>query len=239
MEVRMQLGATIEGIKELEEKLQYTFRDKKILLQALTHSSYANEMRILKTEDYERLEFLGDAVLELVSSDFLFSKYPTMPEGQLSKLRASLVCEPALATAARRISLEKYFLLGKGEEATGGRKKESIACDIVEAVIGAIYRDSGIEEAKKLIFTYILDDIEQKKLFYDAKSSLQELAQSKYKQPLTYRVIYEEGPEHDKAFGVEVLLGERVVGKGEGRSKKAAEQQAAYEALLALQKEEE
>lgn len=235
----MQLGATENGIKELEKKLGYTFHDKKLLLQALTHSSYANEMRILKTEDYERLEFLGDAVLELVSSDFLFSKYPTMPEGQLSKLRASLVCEPALAEAARRISLEKYFLLGKGEEATGGRHKESIACDIIEAILGAIYKDSGIEEAKKLIFTYILDDIEQKKLFYDAKSTLQELAQSKYKQPLAYRVIYEEGPEHDKAFGVEALLGERVVGKGEGRSKKAAEQQAAYEALLGLQKEEE
>ena len=235
----MQLGATEQGIKELEEKLDYTFNDKKLLLQALTHSSYANEKRILKTEDYERLEFLGDAVLELISSDFLFSKYPTMPEGQLSKLRASLVCEPALATAARRISLEKYYLLGKGEEATGGRNKESIACDIVEAVIGAIYKDSGIEEAKKLIFTYILDDIEQKKLFYDAKSTLQELAQSKYKKLLTYRVVYEEGPEHDKAFGVEVLLGKCVVGKGEGRSKKAAEQEAAYEALLTLQKEEE
>ena len=235
----MQLGATKEGMQELEQKLGYCFKNKKLLLQALTHSSYANEMRILKTEDYERLEFLGDAVLELVSSNFLFSKYPTMPEGQLSKLRASLVCEPALAAAAKRISLEKYFLLGKGEEATGGRKKESIACDIMEAVIGAIFRDSGIEEAKKLIFAYILDDIEQKKLFYDAKSSLQELAQSKYKQPLVYRVIYEEGPEHDKAFGVEVLLGDRKVGEGEGRSKKTAEQKAAYIALLTLQKEEE
>lgn len=239
MEVIMQWGATSQGIQELEIRIGYRFKDKSLLKQALTHSSYANEMRILKSGNYERLEFLGDAVLEMVTSDFLFSKYPTMPEGQLSKLRASLVCEPALATAARRISLEKYFLLGKGEEATGGRKKESIACDIVEAVIGAIYKDSGIEEAKKLIFTYILDDIEQKKLFYDAKSSLQELAQSKYKVPLTYQVIYEEGPEHDKAFGVEALLGEKVVGKGEGRSKKAAEQQAAYEALLALQKEEE
>jgi len=235
----MQLGATSDGIRALEQKLGYTFSNKQLLKQALTHSSYANEMRILKTEDYERLEFLGDAVLQLVSSNFLFSKYPTMPEGQLSKLRASLVCEPALALAARRISLQDYFLLGKGEEATGGRKKESIACDVVESVIGAIYLDSGIEEAKKLIFHYVLDDIEQKKLFYDAKSTLQELAQSKYKAPILYRVIYEEGPEHDKSFGVEVLLGEHVVGKGEGRSKKAAEQQAAYEALLALQKEEE
>ena len=239
MEVTMQLGATVEGIRELESKLSYSFKDKKLLLQALTHSSYANEMRILKTDDYERLEFLGDAILQLVSSDFLFSKYPTMPEGQLTKLRAALVCEPALAMAARRLSLERYFLLGKGEEATGGRNKESIACDIMEAILGAIYKDSGIEEAKKLIFAYILDDIEQKKLFYDAKSTLQELAQSKYKVPLTYRVAYEEGPEHDKAFGVEALLGEKVVGKGEGRSKKAAEQEAAYQALLALQKEEE
>ena len=235
----MQLGATTQGIEELEERIGHTFQDKSLLKQALTHSSYANEMRILKSGNYERLEFLGDAVLELVSSDFLFSKYPAMPEGQLSKLRASLVCEPALSLASKRIELQKYFLLGKGEEATGGRDRESIACDIMEAVIGAIYRDSGIEEAKKYIFKYILDDIEQKKLFYDAKSTLQELAQSKLKQELTYKVIYEIGPEHDKEFGVEAHLGERVIGKGKGRSKKLAEQHAAYEALLKLQNEEE
>ncbi len=235
----MQLGATTQGIEELEAKIGYTFADKGLIKQALTHSSYANEMRILKSGNYERLEFLGDAVLEMVSSDFLFSKYPTMPEGQLSKLRAALVCEPALSMAARRIELEKYYLLGKGEESTGGRTRDSIACDIMEAVIGAIYKDSGIEEAKKYIFRYILDDIEKKKLFYDAKSTLQELAQSKYKLPLTYSVIYETGPEHDKEFGVEVLLGKEVLGRGKGRSKKMAEQHAAYEALLALQDEEE
>ena len=235
----MQWGATKQGIEELEDKIGYTFQDKSLIKQALTHSSYANEMRILKSGNYERLEFLGDAVLELVSSDFLFSKYPTMPEGQLSKLRAALVCEPALSLAAKRIELEKYYLLGKGEETTGGRERDSIACDIMEAVIGAIYKDSGIEEAKKYIFKYILDNIEQKKLFYDAKSTLQELAQSKYKQQLTYRVIYETGPEHDKEFGVEAHLGERILGKGKGRSKKIAEQHAAYEALLALQNEEE
>lgn len=235
----MQLGATRSGIEELEEKLGYYFKDKQLVRQALTHSSYANEMRILKSDNYERLEFLGDAVLELVSSDFLFSKYPTMPEGQLSKLRASLVCEPALSLAAKRISLEKYFLLGKGEESTGGRNRDSIACDIMEAVIGAVYRDSGIEEAKKIIFKYILDNIEQKKLFFDAKSNLQELAQSKFKQPLIYKVVYEIGPEHNKEFGVEAILGERVLGQGKGRSKKMAEQHAAYEALLALQNEEE
>ena len=235
----MQWGAMTQGIAELEERIGYTFRDKGLIKQALTHSSYANEMRILKNDNYERLEFLGDAVLEMVSSDFLFSKYPTMPEGQLSKLRASLVCEPALSLAAKRIELEKYFLLGKGEESTGGRGRDSIACDIMEAVIGAIYRDSGIEEAKKYIFKFILDDIEKKKLFYDAKSTLQELAQSKYKQPLVYKVVYENGPEHEKEFGVEVYLGEHIVGQGKGRSKKNAEQHAAYEALLALQDEEE
>ncbi len=235
----MQWGAMAQGIAELEERIGYTFQDKSLIKQALTHSSYANEMRILKNDNYERLEFLGDAVLEMVSSDFLFSKYPTMPEGQLSKLRASLVCEPALSLAAKRIELEKYFLLGKGEEATGGRGRDSIACDIMEAVIGAIYRDSGIEEAKKYIFKFILDNIEKKKLFYDAKSTLQELAQSKYKQPLVYKVVYEKGPEHEKEFGVEACLGESVVGRGKGRSKKIAEQHAAYEALLALQDEEE
>ena len=151
----MQWGATTQGIEELEGKIGYTFQDKSLIKQALTHSSYANEMRIFKTGNYERLEFLGDAVLELVSSDFLFSKYPAMPEGQLSKLRASLVCEPALYIASKRIELQKYFLLGKGEESTGGRERESIACDIMEAVIGAIYRDSGIEEAKKYIFKFI------------------------------------------------------------------------------------
>lgn len=235
----MQWGATKQGIEELEKRVGYVFRDKDLLRQALTHSSYANEMRILKAANYERLEFLGDAVLELVSSDFLFSKYPTMPEGQLSKLRASLVCEPALSLASKRIELQKYFLLGKGEESTGGRGRDSIACDIMEAVIGAIYRDSGIEEAKKFIFKYILDDIEKKKLFFDAKSTLQELAQSKYKQQLTYKVIYETGPEHEKEFGVEAFLGDKMLGTGKGRSKKLAEQHAAYEALLALQNEEE
>ena len=235
MEVFMQWGATKQGIQELEGKIGYSFQDKALIKQALTHSSYANEMRILKSGNYERMEFLGDAVLEMISSDFLFSKYPVMPEGQLSKLRAALVCEQALSLAAKKITLEKYFLLGKGEESTGGRERDSIACDIMEAVIGAIYKDSGIEEAKKFIFRFILDNIEQKKLFFDAKSTLQELAQSKYKKTLTYKVVYETGPEHDKEFGVEAIMGEELLGRGKGRSKKIAEQHAAYEALLALQ----
>lgn len=233
----MQLGATREGIEALERVIGYTFRNKNLLRQALTHSSYANEKKILKSENYERLEFLGDAVLEMIASDFLFSKYPTMPEGQLSKLRASLVCEPALSHDARQIGLEQYFLLGKGEESTGGRNRDSIACDIMEAVIGAIYKDSGIEEAKKYIFSFVLNDVEKKTLFFDAKSTLQELVQSR-NRTLTYRVVYENGPEHSKEFGVEALLDGQIAGTGKGRSKKEAEQHAAYEVLLCLKNEE-
>ncbi|MCD8326765.1 MAG: ribonuclease III [Lachnospiraceae bacterium] len=236
--MKMQYGATPEGQKELEQKIGYTFHNKALLKQALTHSSYANEIKILKSEDYERLEFLGDAVLELVSSDFLFSEYPQMPEGKLSKLRASLVCEAALAYTAHQLGLERYFLLGKGEESTGGRERPAIACDVVEAVIGAIYLDSGLEEARKFIFSFILDDIETRHLFYDAKSTLQEYVQGSSQGQLAYRIIYEKGPEHDKEFGVELTLDGRVLGRGEGHNKKAAEQQAAYQALRKLHKED-
>ncbi len=234
----MQYGATAKGQAELENKIGYSFSDRALLKQALTHSSYANEIKISKREDYERLEFLGDAVLELVSSDFLFSEYPDLTEGKLSKLRASLVCETALAYTAHQMKLERYFLLGRGEEATGGRNRSSIACDVVEALIGAIYSDSGIDEARKFIFAFILNDIESKQLFYDAKSILQEYVQGRLSGQLNYRVIYEKGPEHDKEFGVELTLNERVVGHGTGHNKKAAEQQAAYQALLLLQKED-
>ena len=136
-----------ERLTQLEEKIQYHFKSRRLLRQALTHSSYANEQRINKSEDYERLEFLGDAVLELVSSDYLFREEKDMPEGQLTKRRSSIVCEPALAFCARDIALEQYILLGKGEETTGGRGRDSIVSDVMEAVIGAIYLDSGIEEA--------------------------------------------------------------------------------------------
>ncbi|MCD7750858.1 MAG: ribonuclease III [Lachnospiraceae bacterium] len=234
----MQYGATPNGQAELERKIGYSFSDKALMKQALTHSSYANEIKIIKCENYERLEFLGDAVLELVSSDFLFSEYPDMTEGRLSKLRASLVCETALAYTAHQLELERYFLLGRGEETTGGRARSSIACDVVEALIGAIYLDSGIDEARKFIFAFILNDIESKQLFYDAKSILQEYVQGGIKGQLNYRVVYEKGPEHDKEFYVELTLDERVVGHGTGHNKKAAEQQAAYRALLMLQSED-
>ncbi len=221
-----------EKLKELEEKIGYSFRDKRLLRQALTHSSFANEQKINKYDDYERLEFLGDAVLELISSDFIFRENPQMPEGQLTKRRSSIVCEPALAFCAREISLEQYILLGKGEEGTGGRGRDSIISDVMEAVIGAIYLDSGIDEARKFIHRFILSDLEHKQLFYDAKTILQEVIQKENAGALRYELIREEGPEHSKIFVVEARIGDVRVGSGSGHSKKAAEQKAAYEALL-------
>ena len=217
---------------ELEDKIGYTFQNKDLLRQAVTHSSYANEQKINKTGDYERLEFLGDAVLELVSSEFIYRENPQMPEGQLTKRRSSMVCEPALAFCARELVLEEYILLGKGEEATGGRNRDSIISDVMEAIIGAIYLDGGLEPASAYIHHFILSDLEHKQLFFDAKTLLQEKVQQENKGSLQYRLIHEEGPEHDKTFVVEAWVGDHKAGSGTGRSKKAAEQQAAYEALL-------
>jgi len=204
------------------------------LKQALTHSSFTNEQKINKTKDYERLEFLGDAVLELVSSEFLYRKHPGLPEGRLTKLRASIVCEPSLAFCAKDLELGKFIRLGKGEESTGGRERDSITSDAMEAVIGAIYLDGGMEPAKTFINRFILSDLDNKVLFYDSKSNLQELIQGSLKKEFHYEVLQESGPEHDKTFVVEVLMEETSIGKGTGRTKKAAEQQAAYEALLLL-----
>ena len=217
---------------ELEQEIGYSFRNKELLKQALTHSSCANEQKINKPEDYERLEFLGDAVLELISSDYIYREHPNMSEGKMTKYRSSIVCEPALAFCAREIGLERYILLGKGEEATGGRKRDSIISDVMEAVIGAIYLDSGISEAKEFIHRFILSDPEHKQLFYDAKTILQEEVQKENKGTLRYELVSEDGPEHDKTFVVEVMIGDTKVGRGVGHSKKAADQQAAYEALL-------
>ncbi len=217
---------------QLEQKIDYCFQDKKLLRQALTHSSHSNEQKINKFPDYERLEFLGDAVLELVSSDFIFREHPEMSEGELTKFRSSIVCEPALAFCARQIGLEQFILLGRGEEMTGGRKRDSIISDVMEAVIGAIYLDSGIEAARTFIGRFILSDLEHKQLFYDAKTILQEEIQKENSGAIRYELIREEGPEHDKNFVVEVMVGDKRAGCGNGHSKKAAEQHAAYEALL-------
>lgn len=221
-------------LEDLETVIAYCFRQKSLLRQALTHSSYANEKHMKKLSDNERLEFLGDAVLEVVSSEFLYQNYPNLPEGDLTKLRASIVCEPTLAMCTRELELGKYLYLGKGEEQTGGRNRKSILSDALEAVIGAIYLDGGFEEAGKFIRRFILTDIEHKKLFYDSKTILQEVVQSGYKEPLCYELLAEEGPDHDKNFRVEAKIGETVIGTGSGHTKKAAEQEAAYQALLRL-----
>lgn len=224
--------------KGLEEKIGYRFRDQRLLKQALTHSSYANEQKINKLQDYERLEFLGDAVLELISSDFLFHENPQMPEGKLTKLRSSMVCEPALAFCARDLELGKYMLLGKGEESTGGRMRDSITSDAMEALIGALYLDGGFDAAHDFIHRFILTDLENKILFYDSKTVLQEMIQTDGKSSLVYELKGEQGPDHDKEFLVDAVLNGDVAGSGRGRTKKAAEQQAAYEAILYLRKKQ-
>ena len=217
--------------RELEEKIGYFFKDKNLLSQSLTHSSYANERKTDKKPDYERLEFLGDAVLELVSSDYLFHRNKDLPEGKLTKLRASMVCEPALAGCARDIGLEAYILLGKGEEHTGGRDRDSIISDVMEALIGAVYLDGGIDEARSLIHTFVLEKQKEKISFRDSKTILQELVQAGDYKSFEYRLVGQKGPDHDKTFMAEAVLDGEVIGYGEGRTKKAAEQSAAEKAI--------
>lgn len=223
------------SIEKLEAQIGYVFQDKNLVRQALTHSSYANERKINKIKDYERVEFLGDAVLELVTSEFLYGKHEQMPEGVLSRTRAAMVCEPSLAACARELGLEHYILLGKGEEMTGGRSRDSIVSDVMEALIGAIYLDGGLERAKAFIHRFVLEDVEHKELFYDAKSVLQEEVQ-KDGGDVRYVLTGESGPEHDKTFTVEVYQSDKLLGRGSGHNKKKAEQQAAYEALNLLKK---
>lgn len=220
-----------EELKELEKKIGYEFSEKRLLGQAVTHSSFSNEQKINKYKNYERLEFLGDAVLELLSSQFFFETYPDMSEGEMTRLRSSMVCEPALAFCARDLDLGKYILLGKGEEATGGRKRDSIISDVMEAVLGAIYLDGGLLEADKFVRKFILSDLENKQLFYDSKTLLQEQVQ-KEGRTLTYELVSESGPDHEKVFVVEAVIDGKTVGRGQGRNKKTAQQQAAYQVLI-------
>ncbi|MBO5371616.1 MAG: ribonuclease III [Lachnospiraceae bacterium] len=223
---------------EFEAIIGYEFKNPRLLQQALTHSSYANEKHMKKHSDNERLEFLGDAVLEVVSSEFLFLNYPELSEGDLTKFRASLVCEPTLAACTPQLALGDFIRLGKGEDMTGGRTRKSILSDALEAVIGAIYLDGGFTNAKEFILKFILTDIEHKKLFYDSKTILQELVQGNYEEELNYKLVAESGPDHNKNFSVEARIGEKVYGTGCGQTKKAAEQEAAYQALLILKADE-
>ena len=222
------------NLKELEKKISYSFSDEGLLKHAMTHSSYVNEKRLKKTDCNERLEFLGDAVLELVSSEYLFFENPKMPEGELTKLRASMVCEKALAFCARDLDLGDFLLLGKGEDATGGRKRDSITSDALEALIGAISLDGGFANAKEFILNHVLNDLEGKRLFYDSKTILQELVQGNSEKRICYELVGEVGPDHNKSFQVEVRIGDTTYGQGIGRTKKAAEQEAAYQAILKL-----
>ena len=222
------------NLEELEKIISYQFQDKTLLRQAMIHSSYANEKRLGHEGCNERLEFLGDAVLEVVSSEFLYKKYHGKPEGELTRLRASMVCEPTLALCARDFHLSEFILLGRGEELTGGRERDSIVSDATEALIGAIFLDGGFGKARTFIHHYILNDIENKQLFVDSKTVLQEMIQSKDSSPLVYVLEKEEGPDHNKRFTIHVELDGNVLGCGAGHTKKAAEQAAAYRAILKL-----
>ncbi len=234
-------------LKDLEKKIGYQFHDASLLMRAMAHSSYANEAHLSKHECNERLEFLGDsilgmvvadhlgdAVLELISSEFLFFDEDMMQEGDLTRLRASMVCEPALAFCARQIQLGEYLLLGKGEESTGGRKRDSLTSDALEALIGAIYIDGGFASAKEFIMNFVLNDLEHRKLFYDSKTILQEIVQANQKEGIEYRLTGESGPDHDKVFSSTVYIGNKGYGTGKGKTKKAAEQEAAYKSILML-----
>lgn len=228
-----------QDLLELEKKAGYQFHDRRLLERAMTHKSYINEAHMEKYESNERLEFLGDAVLELVTSEFLFQDEAKFPEGELTRMRASIVCEPALAFCARQLDLGGYLRLGKGEEATGGRNRDSLTSDALEALIGAIYMDGGFTNAKEFIHKVVLSDLENKKLFFDSKTILQEVVQARFRdQRVTYRLMGEEGPDHDKSFRTAVRIGDEIYGTGTGHTKKRAEQEAAYHALLELKKQE-
>ena len=219
----------------LQNKLGYKFNNVKLLENALNHSSYANEVRGSVTSN-ERLEFLGDSVLSVIVASYLFENFKTTPEGELTKLRASLVCEKALCSFSREIGLGEFLHLGKGEEKGGGRERDSILADAFEAVLAAIYLDGGMEEARRFVLRFILSEFQHRndEVFKDYKTALQEIIQRNPEESVTYHLIGESGPDHDKIFEVEVLLNSNTIGKGKGKSKKQAEQMAAKEALTLM-----
>ena len=224
----------LEKLEKLEEKLNYDFHDPALLEEALCHSSYANEHRTAGLASNERLEFLGDSVLGFVSAEWLFAQHPDLPEGDLTRIRAALVCEQSLYEVARQLDLGRYLKLGRGEEAGGGRTRTSILADATEAVFAAVYLDGGIAAASALIHRCLLDaereeEVEERRRDY--KTALQERVQRQVDQVLTYRMVGEQGPDHAKTFSAEVLLNGSPIGSGTGHSKKEAEQSAARRAL--------
>jgi len=226
-----------DNLSDLESRIEYTFKDKLLLKQALTHTSHANEQMINRPPSYERIEFLGDAVLDLITGEYLMDTYPQMAEGELTKTRAQTVCEPALAHCAKDLELGQYILLGKGEEHSGGRSRDSIIADVMEALIGAIYRDGGLDAAKKFVFKFILSDLADKNLFHDSKSTIQEYIMKNGLGKLRYELSSVSGPEHNKAFHINLFLEDQKIGSGSGKSKKAAEQQAASQAMKKINTE--
>ena len=223
------------SFRELEEAIGYSFKDIKHLETAMTHKSFVNEKTISRYESYERYEFLGDAILEFIVSRYLFVHYKHMPEGTLSKLRSSLVCEFTLSKIARELRFGEHARFSKGEKQTCGANRDSILCDLFESVLGAIYLDGGMKPAQAYVERLLLQDIEHKQRFHDAKSSLQEYAQ-KHKLTLEYELVSEEGPDHDKKFSMQAKIGEKAYGVGVGHTKKGAQQLAAYETILLLKK---
>lgn len=228
----------LDHLKELESVISYTFKDKRKLLLALTHSSYANEKKSDGLTSNERLEFLGDAVLNIVTSEYIFKNYPTLPEGEMTKTRASIVCEGSLMQCANRILLGNFLFLGKGEENTGGRGRTSILSDAFEALIGAIFLDGGLKEAGNFIFSVMKEfftDTKNTEIFVDYKTQFQEMIQKTSEQKIEYQILEEKGPDHNKVFVSQLSVGDKILGIGEGKSKKEAEQNAASAALGKLQ----
>lgn len=220
-------------MESLEKRLDYKFNNIKLLKNALVHSSYANEVRG-DTHSNERLEFLGDSVLSVIVAEHIFNKYPNTPEGELTKLRASLVCEKSLCSYSRELGIGECLLLGNGEDKNGGRERDSILADAFEAVLAAIYIDGGMPAAKKHVLNTVLRDLEHhsdEDVFKDYKTVLQEIIQRNPEESVSYILIDEQGPDHDKIFTVEVHLNSNVIGRGSGKSKKQAEQMAACQAL--------
>ena len=230
----------IKQISALTQQMQVVFHDSALLHQALVHTSFANESKANQVQHNQRLEFLGDAVLDLVIGEYLFRQFPRLPEGELTKARARIVCEPTLANCAAKIDLGSYLLLGKGEAATGGRRRVSILADAFEAVIGALYIDSGYEAASRFILHYLEDElslVRQGEYVNDYKTLLQEIVQRDGEQRILYEVLEESGPDHDKSFLVALYLNNKQWGTGQGKSKKEAEQCAARQAIDKLNNE--
>lgn len=222
------------NFSELEKLTGYSFKNEELLKRALTHTSYVNENRQERISSNERLEFFGDAIIEFFVSEYLFEKYKDLPEGELTRIRASMVCEQSLAKCAKIINLGSFLFMGKGEDATGGRLRPSVTSDAFEALTAAVYLDGGLEDVKSFIYKNLIGNLADEELFFDAKTRLQEITQKLYGENPEYELVDEKGPSHEKVFTVNVYINGKKAGTGCGHSKKAAEQEAAAKAMRGL-----